>query len=103
MAGEQLPVTESADGLCFAVKVMPKASRQSLGQVREGRLVVYLNAPPVEGAANAALVKFLAKTLGIAPSNISILSGHKNRSKIIKVHGLPLEQARVRLTAPQGG
>jgi uncharacterized protein len=50
------------------VRVQPRASRDALAGEREGALVVRLTAPPVEGAANEALARFLGRTLGVAPS-----------------------------------
>ena len=88
----QLPYTLNNNELSFAVKVMPRASRQGVGEVREGQLVVYLNAPPVDGAANQGLVKLLAKTLKVSPSSVCIVSGHKNRNKVVKVLGITGEQ-----------
>lgn len=89
MPVSSLPLTVGNDNaVSFAVRVMPRASRQSLGEVRDGQLVVYLNAPPVEGAANSGLIKFLAKTFKIAPSSVAIVSGLKNRNKVVKIAGM---------------
>ena len=60
--------------------------------MHDGSLKVRLTSPPVEGAANALLVKFLAKTLGIAKSQIDIVSGEKSRHKRLKVESLTRDQ-----------
>ena len=56
--------------------------------------MVYLSVPPVEGAANKALVKMLAKVLGVAPARLEIISGVRNRSKIVRVSGLEEKMVR---------
>jgi len=72
----------------FAVRVQPRASRDELAGERAGALVVRLKAPPVEGAANAALVRFLAKSLGIPVSAVEILRGASQRNKLVRVLGI---------------
>ena len=64
---------------------------------REGSLVVRLCAPPVEGAANKALVKLLAGKAGIAKGRVRVLSGQKSRQKIVEIEGIPLEELKGRL------
>jgi len=58
-----------------------------MGPYRDG-IKVKVTAPPVGGKANEALVQFMAKTLGIAPSQVQILTGHHSREKRIKISGL---------------
>lgn len=89
------------DGISLLLKVTPRAARQSLGQVRDGRLTVYLNAPPVEGAANSALLKFMAKTLSISPASLAITAGLKSRSKTVLIKNLDLEEITRRLHEAQ--
>lgn len=82
------------------MRVQPRASRDGLGGVREGALVVRLTAPPVEGAANAALLKLLAKVLGLPPSALELLRGQSGRDKLVLARGLDAAAARAALRVP---
>ena len=78
--------------ITLAVRITPKASRDAFGSVIEmpdGRhaLSVKVAAPPVDGAANAALVAFLAKSLSVARVCVTITSGETSRLKILKIRG----------------
>jgi uncharacterized protein (TIGR00251 family) len=96
--GEDAPdvveVRESGDGVVFAVRVKPRASRDAIGGVWDGALVVRLTAPPVEGAANAALARLLGRALGVAPSAVRIVGGATSRTKRVAVSGVGLAAAR---------
>jgi len=71
--------------IILKVYLQPKSSRDELvGPYRDG-IKVKLTAPPVEGKANEALVKFLAKEFKISPSSVEILRGHHSREKIIRI------------------
>lgn len=76
------------------VLVKPRASRDLVEGWREGALVVRLCAPPVEGAANKALVKLLAGKAGIAKGRVSVVAGQKSRSKIVEFEGIPLDELK---------
>jgi uncharacterized protein (TIGR00251 family) len=78
--------------ITLAVRITPKASRDAFGSViamPDGRHAVSVKvaAPPVDGAANAALVAFLAKSLSVARSCVTIASGETSRLKILKIRG----------------
>ena len=62
--------------------------------MRDDLLTVKVSAPPVEGAANKALIALLAEKLGVSKSSIDILSGKKSRLKLLRVNGLSLQQVR---------
>jgi uncharacterized protein len=94
-----LDLRETDAGLVLRVRVQPRASRNALGGEREGALVVRLTAPPVEGAANEALARFLGKALGVAPSAVRVVSGATGRNKVVRVAGLGAAAARERLGA----
>lgn len=81
----------------------PRASRDAIEGEREGALVVRLTAPPVEGEANLALARILARALGVAPSAVRILSGATGRRKRVHVAGLDRAQALSRLEAVCSG
>ena len=80
-----LSITERGDGLAFKVRVQPKSARNEIVGLHEDALKVKLAAPPVDGAANRACVAFLAKTLGVSKSSLEIVSGHKDRNKVVAV------------------
>ena len=91
-ADTSLPFTISTDGARLTVRLTPRAKRDALGglvDAGDGRMAlsVRLAAPPVEGAANRALIAFLADRLGVPKSAISIDSGEKSRLKIVRIAG----------------
>jgi uncharacterized protein len=78
----------------IAVRVQPRARRDELAGERDGVLVVRVTAPPVEGRANDAVRKLLAKRLGIAPGRISVARGQSGRDKLLEVEGIGPEAVR---------
>jgi uncharacterized protein (TIGR00251 family) len=80
-------VNERDGGITFDVQVVPRASRDRLGPVHGDRLKVQLTAPPVDGAANDALVALVAKSLGRARGDVAIVRGHTGRKKTLRVAG----------------
>jgi len=89
-----LSIEATRTGCAFRVRVSPRASRDAIGGAHDGALKVALTAPPVEGAANAALVKLLAKRLGVSKSAVRIVSGESSRNKRVEVDGVSPDQAR---------
>ena len=92
MRGAAAPYAADKDGVRLAVRLTPRASRNALDgivQDANGRpaLQIRLNAPPVDGAANVALIAFLAGALDLHKSDITIRSGHKSRVKILHLSG----------------
>jgi hypothetical protein len=92
-----LDLRDTGGGITLRVRVQPRASRDALGGERDGALVVRLTAPPVEGAANEALARFLGKALGVAPSAVRVVTGASGRNKVVSVAGLDASGARERL------
>lgn len=84
-------------GIAVDIRVIPRARRSELGGVRDDRLVVRLAAPPVDGAANQALIEFLADLLERPRRSVRLVSGEMSRSKRVEVQGVTLEHARERL------
>jgi uncharacterized protein (TIGR00251 family) len=72
----------------FSVHVQPRASRSELRGVHNGALRVRLQAPPVDGAANAALVQLLADSLGVPRRSVRVIAGESARLKIVDVDGV---------------
>ena len=85
-------------GVLLQVRVVPRASRSETGALCGERLKVRLQAPPVEGKANRALVAFVAGALGIPRRNISVVSGEKSRAKTLRVLGIDEATVRGSLT-----
>ena len=85
-------ITEENGSVTFAVRVVPRSSRNQIAGVEGGALKIKLTAPPVEGAANAALIEFVAEWLGIRRSAVSIVSGEKSRHKVVRVAGVTKAQ-----------
>jgi uncharacterized protein (TIGR00251 family) len=68
----------------FNIKLIPRASRNEMVEMPDGTLKVRLTAPPVDGAANEALIAFLSDTWDIPKSSIRIVSGLTSRNKVIE-------------------
>ena len=71
----------------LSVRIQPRASKNGISRMQDGSLKIRLTAPPVDGAANEALVAFLSDTLSVSKSQIEILSGHTSREKRVKISG----------------
>jgi uncharacterized protein (TIGR00251 family) len=85
-----LRTRDDGDALVFEVRVAPRASRNRIVGVQDGALKVALTAPPVEGAANEALRKMLAKAFGVSKSSVEIVRGDRARTKLLRVQGADL-------------
>jgi hypothetical protein len=73
--------------------VVPRSSREGVAGYEGGAVRIRLNAPPVEGRANEALLRFLAKALGVSRSKVSLVSGETGRNKIVRIAGITREEA----------
>jgi uncharacterized protein len=78
---------EKDDELIFSVRVIPRSSKSEIVGEYGDALKVKLNSPPVDGAANAELIKLLAKEFDVSKSQIEILSGQTSKMKQIKIFG----------------
>jgi uncharacterized protein (TIGR00251 family) len=74
--------------LTFKVRVVPRSSRNEIVGEHDGALRVRLAAPPVEGAANAALVRTLARAFDVSPGSVAIISGTTSRTKTVSIVGV---------------
>ena len=83
---------ESNGAVTFAVKVIPRASKNQIVGIEGEAIKIRLNAPPVEGKANDALIEFLADVLNIARGQIEIVTGQTARRKIVRVRGRTAKQ-----------
>jgi uncharacterized protein (TIGR00251 family) len=70
------------------VRAQPRARRDEIAGERDGAVLVRVTAPPVEGKANDAVRKLIAKRLGVAPTLVSVVRGGSSRDKVIEVAGM---------------
>jgi uncharacterized protein (TIGR00251 family) len=77
-----------SDGVLLRVKLQPRASSNAIGSPLGGELRVKVTAPPVDAAANEALLRLLAEVLDCARNQVELVRGHTSRHKTIKLHGL---------------
>ena len=91
------PITGSPAGSRLSLRVQPRASRDEMVGVAGGAIRVRLTAPPVDGAANDALLRFLAARLGIPRSGLTLVSGQTGRNKVVEVDGMGAEEVGRRL------
>jgi uncharacterized protein (TIGR00251 family) len=84
--------------LVIDVRVIPRARRTEFAGTRDDALLVRLAAPPVEGAANEALVAFLADRFGIPRRAVRIVSGARGRRKRVALAGVTAEMVRARIS-----
>jgi len=89
--------------LLLHLHIQPRASREGIDGVREGRLRVRVSSPPVDGAANERLVRVLAQALDVPRSAITLTRGAKSRDKDLTVHGVAARVSELiaRLSAAQ--
>jgi uncharacterized protein (TIGR00251 family) len=89
--------------LLLRLRIQPRASREGIDGVREGRLRVRVSSPPVDGAANDRVIRVLAQVLDVPRSSITLTRGEKSRDKDLTVHGVAARASELvaRLSAPQ--
>ena len=87
------------DGVLLSVKLQPRASANEIVPAHGAgdELRIRVTAPPVETAANDALVRLLAERLDCARSAVELVRGHKSRHKVVKLHGFRPEEVLKRL------
>lgn len=91
-------ITATATGTLIRLRVQPRASRERLEGVQDGHVRLRLTAPPVDGAANAACIAFLAKLLDVSRVQIHLQAGAKSRNKLVHITGLTPAQVAVALS-----
>jgi uncharacterized protein (TIGR00251 family) len=90
-------LTPAPDGCRLAVQVAPRAAANRVLGPYRGTLKIALTAPPVEGAANAALLAYLAAVLGVPRSRLSLVAGSTRRAKLVHIRDLTPQAALERL------
>ena len=91
------PITGSPSGTRLCLRVQPRASRDEIVGIAGEVIRVRLMAPPVDGAANDALLRFLAARLEIPRSALTLVSGHTARTKVVALAGVSPEEVGRRL------
>ena len=89
-----IAITTTGRTVRFGVHVQPRASRSEITGERDGALRVRLTAPPVDNAANEALVEALAKALRVPRRDIRIVAGATSRRKVVEIDGVTAEQVQ---------
>lgn len=98
MTGTGLKATETSGGLLICLHVQPRAKRCEVSGLHNGALKIKVTAPPVDDAANRALIDFLSRVLGTPKSNFQILGGEKSRDKTLKISGMSLSEFQTRIS-----
>jgi uncharacterized protein len=80
-------------GIELRVRVQPRASRNAVIGPHDGMTRIALTAPPVEGAANAALLAYLADLFAVSKRSITLVRGQTARAKLVRVEGIGIDQA----------
>ncbi len=86
-----------SDGLYLAVKLQPRAKRDEIGEALGNELKIQVTAPPVDSAANEALLRLLAETLDSPRGAVRLARGHTSRHKLVKLQGLTPAEALAKL------
>lgn len=80
------------------VRVIPRSPKSAITGMRGEAVLVRLKAPPVDGAANEALIEFLARSFGRPRRDVSLVAGEKSRDKRVEIHGLTESEFAARLS-----
>ncbi len=86
-----------SDGVLLAVKLQPRASKNEIAEPLGDELRIKVTAPPVDAAANEALLRLLADTLDCPRGKVELLRGHTSRHKTVKLHGISVAAAAEKL------
>lgn len=85
------------DGVLLSVKLQPRASANEIGEALGNELRIKVTAPPVDAAANEALMKLLAQQLHCPRNRVDLVRGHTSRHKTVKLYGLAAEDVVTKL------
>jgi uncharacterized protein (TIGR00251 family) len=95
----ELKISTHGDSVHVDVQVTPRASRSALAGVHDGRLKVQLDAPPVDGAANEALIALFAKLLKVRKRDVVLVRGASSRLKTLAIAGISEQALRALIGA----
>jgi uncharacterized protein (TIGR00251 family) len=82
---------QQPDGVLLAVKLQPRASKNEIGEPLGNELRIKVTAPPVDSAANEALIRLLAEVLNCPRNRVELVRGATSRHKVVMLHGLTVE------------
>jgi uncharacterized protein (TIGR00251 family) len=82
-----IPIRETATGVVFRIRVVPRASRSEVAGVQGDALKLRITSPPVDGKANDECIRLLSDILGVRRTAVTIIAGHSSRTKTIAVEG----------------
>ncbi len=89
---------ETAGGTLLSVKLQPRASKNEIGEPLGNELKIKVTAPPVDAAANQALVEFLADKLDCSRGKVELIRGQTSRHKTILIHGFTPAEVLARIS-----
>ena len=81
----------------LAVKLDPRASKNEIGDALGAELKIKVTAPPVDAAANQALIELLAEKLGCSRGKVELIRGRTSRHKTVMLHGFTADEARIKI------
>ena len=90
-------IESTPEGVVITVRVIPRAGRSGVAGTRDGALLVRLNAPPVEGAANEELIQVISSALRLPKRAVTIVAGERSRTKRVRVTGVDADHVASRL------
>ena len=90
-------LSQRKEGICLAIKVQPRSSGNEIAGALGNELKIKVTAPPVDSAANEAVIALLVETLGCARSSIELLRGHTSTHKHVLIRGMSLEGVSLKL------
>jgi uncharacterized protein len=93
-----IAATDTDGGAEFTVKVLPRSSKTAIAGEAEGIVRIKIASPPVDGAANIELVKFLSKVFGVSKTSVKLVSGAQSRQKRVLIAGVTAAEVREKLT-----
>ncbi len=96
-------IAANEQGVTIALQVIPRARRSEVTGLHGDALKVRLAAPPVEGAANEALIAFLADRLGIRKRDVTLVSGERSRHKLVRIEGVSAATVEASLAPNSAG
>ena len=91
----------AADRAILKVRLHPGAKRNAIAGTHDGAIKISLTTPPIEGRANEALIAYLAKTLNIPKTSITLTAGQTSRNKTLHIHGVSQAQLQAALLPEQ--
>ena len=91
------PIRAHPEGASVQLRVVPRARRTELSGRHGAALKLRVAAPPVEGAANDEVCRFLAHAIGVRPRAVEVLSGERGRDKVVLIRGVTVSELRAEL------